>query len=402
MVKASLKRSEAVGTKHGSHKRAVGKAGLDKGVKANRPRSSSPWTYDPGGDRDSSNEGNLSQFPTTEKLAQSFLETEPVEEKAQLKAAIAKSQHLDQSQISEDGDEPSEEGFGTALSLPGFVAGFLKGITDRFSLIVKDIEVSIGMNFESLATRASGMFTEELSFRLSVDAIRLLAVDPNDVEESRGSREDVSDELEAFYRRISITGLRGDIVTDDTLFSAFAQPSETSSPLTAHSAGLPTRLNKSGGQPFAQASSTSSTHGDRRHGDPAQSMISDDLESSEESLRDSGTISETPESEAATDQALERSTSSLTTSEIGFYSSDSRYEGSEASSQTVRSQIEPFHTTRVNDPSSPRAAETSGSRTSRYVPEHSHDNRRNDRGTGVSRFSHPGAFFFDDEQAQAS
>ncbi|KAH0542125.1 hypothetical protein FGG08_003425 [Glutinoglossum americanum] len=122
-----------------------------------------PAAHDPGGelldvDSDAESEGELGHLPTTEALANSFLQAEPLPEKAEIQAAISsQSRRLDESMTSdtEDAEDVEEEpvmGTGTALSLPGFLAGFLKGVIDRLEIRVKEVNVSLEVDLRADAS----------------------------------------------------------------------------------------------------------------------------------------------------------------------------------------------------------------------------------------------------------
>lgn len=83
-------------------------------------------------------------LPTPADLAKSFLQAEPEEEKDELQAAISsQSQVLQQSTTSLSDDE-DELGLGNeSLSLPSFVAAFLKGVADRLQVRVGEIAIRI-------------------------------------------------------------------------------------------------------------------------------------------------------------------------------------------------------------------------------------------------------------------
>ncbi|PNS17315.1 Autophagy-related protein 2 [Sphaceloma murrayae] len=90
--------------------------------------------YDPGGDFD---DGTV---PTTQDLARSFLMEEPREEITTLEERYER-QRSTQMQESSVSDASSEGvlGTGNTPSLPGFLAGFLQGIVDRFQLTILDV-----------------------------------------------------------------------------------------------------------------------------------------------------------------------------------------------------------------------------------------------------------------------
>ncbi|KAJ5814620.1 hypothetical protein N7474_006397 [Penicillium riverlandense] len=95
--------------------------------------------------------GTEQVLPTPSGLAESFLEAEPKEEKEELQAAISsRSQVLQRTSSSLSTDEDEELGLGNeTLSLPSFVAAFLKGVADRLQLKIKDVAVRLDMEMKS-------------------------------------------------------------------------------------------------------------------------------------------------------------------------------------------------------------------------------------------------------------
>lgn len=94
--------------------------------------------------------GGKQALPTPSNLAESFLESEPQEEKEELEAAISSQSHVFQrgSSFGED-DEEEELGLGNEeTSLPSFVAGFLKGLAERLQISIKDIVVRVDMELK--------------------------------------------------------------------------------------------------------------------------------------------------------------------------------------------------------------------------------------------------------------
>ena len=396
VVKGSLRKNGGTkGAVLAEQKRVAGKAGLAKGVKTNRPRDSRPWTYDPGG-AGPETEAITSRLPTTENLAHSFLDTEPAEEKAQLKTAIAQSQRLDLSQVPEDDDEPSEQGFGAALSLPGFVADFLQGVTDRFRLEVKEVEISISTSVGPVRDNAS----EDSTFRLSVDDLKLPGVWSS---QDQGNKDPAMGDTTRTVagRQLSIMGIQGAVVTNESLFSALSQPSGSSSPVTTQSNAIRRSENKYR-DPSPPIKSTPFEPRRRdEEGSLAQSMTSEDTEDSLDWLQGSRATSEDGQEDLQTENG-EGLRDSLITSGSGFYSSDSRYEGSDTSSLTIRSHPDQAHGPDLRHSSLSRASDGSDMSDMESALASSDVASRRSRDGDMSRFSHPGAFNFDDDESQQS
>ncbi|KAJ6090219.1 hypothetical protein N7486_009034 [Penicillium sp. IBT 16267x] len=93
--------------------------------------------------------GEGQSLPTPSHLAESFLEAEPKEEKEELQAALSSQSHVFQRRSSLTEEEDEELGLGSdTLSLPSFVAGFLKGVADRLQLKIKDVSVRLDMELK--------------------------------------------------------------------------------------------------------------------------------------------------------------------------------------------------------------------------------------------------------------
>ena len=237
----------------GTNSRAGRKGGLSQGVKASRPRSTQPLVHDPGGnlrEQPLDGEGEVEtpgHLPTTSDLAKSFLQTEPPQQRAELRAALAKSQYLQGSQLSEDIEEESAAGIGTGISLPGFVADFLKGVGDRLQLRVKNVQLDLDIRVE-IPTEGSGTGGgsgkwEAVTFRLSIDDVDIEGVTSNI--NSTYHQEDktlpsLSNPLPKTgeYRRISLRNLRGMLVSDASLFANLSQYSGPPSPVATTSSAF--------------------------------------------------------------------------------------------------------------------------------------------------------------------
>lgn len=188
----------APGETDASHSR--GGAALNKANRANLPRLSSPAIYDPGGRGTHGRDGRhmeLSQvIPTSEDLAASFLEAEPPGERDELQAVLeSQSQHMSES-IASAPNEDVGLGMPGGLSLPSFVATFLKGVADRLSVKIKDVNVIVEMDLST----PGGLAGESTKFMLSIGSI---SVEPlqhaGDTETKSDSRRSILvDELQLF------------------------------------------------------------------------------------------------------------------------------------------------------------------------------------------------------------
>lgn len=224
-----------------------------KPTDSDRPRSLQPKIHDPGGSSPlGSNDHGISSdaavLPTTDDLARSFLQTEPKEEKAQLQAAVAQSQHVDESQIL---DDTTAVGVGNGLSLPAFLSGFLKGIGDRFRLSLSDVRVDISLQVdlppESSVTSSASDKSEKVTLRLSIKNIeygRVHCSDPATIAESNRSNKKIVPgpvpDLGArtWKLRVKLNDVQGAVLSDASMFSSLSRsfaPSSSSESTVARS-----------------------------------------------------------------------------------------------------------------------------------------------------------------------
>ncbi|KAL8683394.1 MAG: hypothetical protein Q9186_000656 [Xanthomendoza sp. 1 TL-2023] len=217
------------------------------------PRSLQPKLHDPGGSFPPVNDGkdensDSAALPTTDDLAKSFLQMEPKEEKDQLQAAVARSQHIDESQVSEDN---AAVGVGMGLSLPAFLSGFLKGIGDRFRLSLRDIQVDISLQVdvpsEHSVTSAASDRSEKVTLRLSIKDIEY-GTAPHGGFSIIGGRSPSSDtslpdpkptqETPVWKRRIRLHDVQAAVLSDASMFSGLSRsfaPSSSSESTAARS-----------------------------------------------------------------------------------------------------------------------------------------------------------------------
>ncbi len=228
-----------------------------KGVKLERPRSPQTHVHDPGGPKfyqppivDSDDEEEPSEcLPTTTDLAKSFLQAEPKEKKEELQAAIAQFQNLDESQISsEDGSEPSGLGLGSPISLPGFLADFLKGVGDRIQLRVKDVilnvTIKVDLPSEGSARSDASDKSELVTFRLAVEDISLDGVTSVPAATTRDGVQGATNPNSRQIRRFTLQSLEAMIISEASLFTNLARSTSPSSPETTHARTMERSSNK--------------------------------------------------------------------------------------------------------------------------------------------------------------
>ena len=227
------------------------KAKHSKAVKADRNRSTQSLVHDPGGlsprpasDFDEEDEEQSDTIPTTIDLAQSFLQAELPDEKAELQASVARSHNLEQSQTSSDSrGEVASLGVGDGLSLPGFLADFLKGVGDRVQLRVQNVEVDVVLNLtlptEGLSSSGGLNRSETITVRLSIEELNIDGVTTNcSISSNIKSREDVNPApSSAPYtsrnkgtRRISLRNVHGMLLSDTSVFANMSRSGVPVSP----------------------------------------------------------------------------------------------------------------------------------------------------------------------------
>ncbi|KAL8675152.1 MAG: hypothetical protein Q9168_000405 [Polycauliona sp. 1 TL-2023] len=225
-----------------------------------QPRSLRPKIHDPGGatpgfasprnTKDKTADPRV--LPTTDDLAKSFLQTEPKEEKDQLKAAVAQSQHLDASQIDLASGDASTVGVGDGLSLPAFLSGFLKGIGDRFRLSLNqmrmDISLQVDLPSDNSVTSSTGERSERVILRLLVKNIQYGSVpspesatasEDNHSTDATPANPTSSTESGLWKCKIKLSGVQGMVLSDASMFSSLSRSFAPSSPSESTSARSP-------------------------------------------------------------------------------------------------------------------------------------------------------------------
>lgn len=168
-------------------------------------------------------------IPTATDLATFFLETEPVEEKEELEAAIlSKSQAYAESEVDEDDEET---GTGTSPGLPAFLADYLKDTIDRMEVRVQNVVFNVDLQIPNDNGDADPVTLQ----------VKIEDVDIESITSNRGdgpAADEPSDRrftLKEGKRLISLRKVRGILISEATVFTSLAKSSSLSSPSTTHS-----------------------------------------------------------------------------------------------------------------------------------------------------------------------
>ncbi|KAG8533803.1 uncharacterized protein KY384_001544 [Bacidia gigantensis] len=214
--------------------------------KSDRPRSSQSDVHDPGGTKsdyaqESFDAGtrDISQpIPSTVELAQSFLETEPEHEKEELEEVLLQSQNLKQSQISDiESEGDNNTGFGSDLSLPAFLANFLKDVADRVQVDIKNIHVDLHLpiSLDALGAEPARQ-PEKITSRLMIGSINIESKHKSVAVENENLRGDATTTSMGNFRSIDIRRIKLMIVSDSTIMF---QTAGTPSPPSPETVQLP-------------------------------------------------------------------------------------------------------------------------------------------------------------------
>ncbi|RAL07416.1 putative autophagy regulatory protein Atg2 [Aspergillus homomorphus CBS 101889] len=192
-------------------------------------------------------------MPNPADLAQSFLEAEPKEEKDELQAAISSRSQVLQRTSTSISDDEEELGLGNeTVSLPSFVAAFLKGVADRLQVQVDDISVRVDVEmkqdgpFKRQPEDRPDLITGVLSVgQVKVDAVSAPAADGDRSCKGR--------------RIISLSDIDLALVSEPAVlanYSRFAAPPSPSTPVHAKASQPPSRASSPTPEPSSDRSST--------------------------------------------------------------------------------------------------------------------------------------------------
>ncbi|TVY21221.1 Autophagy-related protein 2, partial [Lachnellula arida] len=176
-------------------------------------------------------------LPTAADLAQSFLQTEPENAKAELEAALlSETQELGtaSSVMSDDGELPV--GTGAPLSLPTFITNFLQGMADRLQVRIHGITLNLELEIPNESSRSPTVNpADSVTVQLRVENVDVEGV-TQELEESTILGGDSPKLLYKEGKRlVSLSNIRGALISEANLFSSLARSSGLSSPSAAHS-----------------------------------------------------------------------------------------------------------------------------------------------------------------------
>lgn len=250
---------------------------------ADRSRSTQSLVHDPGGpaslsttieDEETSDEENP-ELPFTVDLAQSYLQEEAQGEQEKLKAAIVQSRHIDRSSTpSEVDDDLNTYGVGNALSLPGFLADFLKGVGDRVQVKVKrviiDLDLKLDMSLEKPRISV-GEGADIVTIRFSIEDVDLLNVMPEqqNLDRTHISRDlgaDMPDKqpLQAVHetRQVVLNNIKILLVSDASIFANLSRFDAPPSPTATQASSVGRSISKARGAVSSPSLSDSSPGSD--------------------------------------------------------------------------------------------------------------------------------------------
>ena len=180
-------------------------------------RLHSPPPHDPGSPNGSGEE----HLPTTEEMARSFLMDEPLNERRELEAVAAQARGMEESIVSES-SEGAEYGTGAAVALPGFLAGFLKGVIDRVQIRVKNVHITVNTQIPG-----DGGLSIPVSLKLHVGDCDLPSAPSQDATDG------IVDNKHSGQRPVKLSDIYVNLLSEDEVFSELSEMPSRSSPATS-------------------------------------------------------------------------------------------------------------------------------------------------------------------------
>lgn len=208
-----------------------------------KPTSPSPFkpkygAHNSSVDSECKSNGGDSTLPTVVDLAESFLQTEPEEDKVELEAAIlSESPELSNSYSSiGDGENDVPLGTGTSLSLPAFMARFLTGIVNRLQVRIHGVTLGLDIGIPCEASRSPPSSTlDPVTIQLKVDDIDIEGV-THDLEQTPAAGYSaIKFPFKKGKRLIRLHRIQGALISEADIFTTNARSTSMSAPSTAHS-----------------------------------------------------------------------------------------------------------------------------------------------------------------------
>ncbi|KAH9826278.1 Autophagy-related protein 2 CAD motif [Teratosphaeria destructans] len=195
-------------------------------------------------------DGDELHIPTTQEMAMSFLQHEPVEERREIEAALAtEDKGMEESIMTESSQ--SSVGVGTGTSLPGFLSGFIQGIQDRLTATIKNVEIR-------LETEVGG----EGEGGAAVPVVLRLRVPGAGLESATSAK---LGNAPVGKRNIKLSDISLDLLSDATVSSEFSDASTRSSSKAAKRASQSSgHSRKSLDSPVLRASASSTASAGHR------------------------------------------------------------------------------------------------------------------------------------------
>ena len=216
-------------------------------VEDGQRRGTQSHVHDPGGQRSGySDQKGLElgsgppsdRLPSTEAIAESFLEREPERNKEELHASFLQSQHLERPPIVEPNSE--HMGIGNELSLPAFLADFLKGVIDRMHVQVRNIQVDLDiyLHVPSMGGdegAGSSEKPESVVLRLTIEALTVSGAQEATAKDEQQGNDSTIEGQTRNMRRVQLDRIQFMVISDAALFTQLARSPVPSSPNTVNS-----------------------------------------------------------------------------------------------------------------------------------------------------------------------
>lgn len=202
-------------------------------------------------------------LPTAQELAKSFVADEAPEERERLKAALEAegAPHLEDDARSETSEDESAVGMGTNLSLPGFIATFLKSIIDRLHMSITNITLALDTDLCMDEAPATSLKTISIGLRIPSVGIEGITTVPDVSNNKEKASSGLNiDGLERPNKRcIRLKDVSVTLVGEASLFANLEKPPSLASPISTRASSSMHQTSERGSA-VAGCSSPSSNH----------------------------------------------------------------------------------------------------------------------------------------------